>query len=70
MMGAESYGKFNRLLWVGQLAAIWLTLGSMVFQKAGMALKHGGIFTGFSMESFKSNLAPPYLLFKIMFIHV
>lgn len=62
MMGAENYGKINRLLWLGQLAAIWLTLGSMLFQKAGMELKHGGIFSGLSMQSFKSNLAPSYAL--------
>ena len=27
MIGAESYGKFNRFLFLGQIVTIWLTFG-------------------------------------------
>ena len=70
MMGAESYGKFNRFLWIGQLVTIWLTLGCMLFRKPGtvpshfpphfQVLAHGGIFTGPRVSTFRSNLFPPY----------
>ena len=34
MIGAESYGKFNRFLFLGQIVTIWLTFGCMLFRKA------------------------------------
>ncbi|KAK8808607.1 hypothetical protein WA158_008508 [Blastocystis sp. Blastoise] len=57
MIGAEGYGKINGLLWIGQLATIWLSIGSMWF-RSPTVLPGGGNYTGMSFDTFKDNLYP------------
>ena len=70
MIGAESYGKFNRFLFLGQIITIWLTFGCMLFRKAPYVLFLSSSHTGTPSRRYLHGSFPVDLQRKLHSAHL